>query len=106
MELAAVLDEAVTRIVAQCHPEKIILFGSRARGPGGAASDLDLMVVTAGRESKRQQTVALYRALRDLGVPKDIVVIRPEEFERTRDLVGTLVYPAVREGRVLYDCAA
>ena len=102
----AVLDEAVRRIVAQCHPEKVILFGSQARGQGHVASDLDLLVVTGGSGSKRQQAVALYRALRDLGVPKDIVVIRPEEFERYRDVVGAIVYSAAHEGRVLYDRAA
>lgn len=106
MKLQAVLQEVVKRIVAQCRPEKIILFGSRAKGQGGAASDIDLLVVTAANGSKRQLAVALHRALRDIGMPKDIIVVRPDEFERYRNVIGTIVYPAAHSGQVLYDRAA
>ncbi len=48
----------------------------------------------------------LYRLLWDVGVPKDIVVIRPQDLERYRDVVGTIIYPAVRQGHVVYERAA
>ncbi len=96
----------VRRIVKACDPEKIILFGSHATGHARPGSDVDLLVVTRKGATKRRQAAALYETLWDVGVPKDIVVVRPEEFERYRDVVGTVIYPAAREGRVLYERAA
>lgn len=101
-----VMEEMVRRIVKACDPEKIILFGSHATGHAGPGSDVDLLVVTRKGETKRRQAGILYQALWNVGVPKDIVVVRPEEFERYRDVVGTVIYPAAREGRVLYERAA
>lgn len=101
-----VMEEMVRRIVKACDPDRIILFGSHATGHAGPGSDVDLLVVTGKGETKRQQAGILYQALWDVGVSKDIVVVRPEEFERYRDVVGTVIYPAAREGRVLYERAA
>lgn len=100
------LDEMVRRIVKECDPEKIILFGSHATGRAGAGSDVDLLVVTRHGQTRREQAVALYRALWNIGLPKDIIVVRPEDFERYRDIVGTVIYPAAHEGKTLYERAA
>lgn len=100
------MEEMVFRIVRACDPEKVILFGSHATGHARPGSDLDLLVVTRNGKTKREQAVALYRTLWDVGVSKDIVVVRPEEFERYRDVVGTIIYPAAHEGKVLYERAA
>ncbi len=42
-------------------------------------------------------------ALDAMGIPKDVVVITPDEFDRYRDIVGTIAYPAHHEGRILYE---
>lgn len=104
--LRIALEEMVRRIVEACNPEKIILFGSHATGHARAGSDVDLLVVTRQGKSKREQAIALYRILWDVGVSKDLVVVRPEEFERYRDIVGTIIYPAAHQGKVLYERAA
>lgn len=104
--IKSVLDKMVRRIVERCNPEKIILFGSHATGHARPGSDVDLMVITRQGESKRQVAAELYRALWDAGVPKDILVVRPEEFERYRNVMGTVIYPAAHEGKVIYDRAA
>lgn len=96
----------VKRIVQVADPEKIILFGSHATGHAGPGSDVDLMVVTSKGESKRKMAMLLYETLWNVGVPKDIVVVRPSQFEQYRDIVGTVIYPAAHEGRLLYECAA
>jgi uncharacterized protein len=62
------------RIVRDYDPVKIILFGSHARGEAGPESDIDLLVVLPEVANKRQAAVAIRRVLRDLPVPKDIVV--------------------------------
>ena len=87
-------------------PRQIILFGSRARGTAAAESDVDLLVVTDRPGSRRQQAVAIDLALADIRIAKDVVVVGVEELERDRDVVGTIAYPALREGVVLYDRAA
>ena len=99
----AKIEAAVRRIVRRFHPEKIILFGSRARGDPRPDSDADLLVVMKVRGSRRLKAARIDLALAGIGMPKDIVIVTPGEFARYRDVVGTVVYPAVREGMVLYD---
>lgn len=97
----AVLQEVVRRIVEAVAPEKIILFGSAARGQMGPDSDLDLLVVKAC-ENRREVSQAIYRSLRGIGGPKDVVVVTPEDVEEQKDIPGMVVRAALREGRVLY----
>jgi len=105
-ELDPTLREIVDRIVSGFSPLRIILFGSRARGNAGPDSDVDLLVVTDRPGSKRKQAVAIDLALADIRVAKDVIVVGVEELEGDRDVVGTIAYPACREGIVLYDRAA
>jgi predicted nucleotidyltransferase len=96
------IQQMVERIVAQFHPEKIILFGSHARGDGTADSDVDLLIVMPVEGSKRAKQREIRAALHDVRVPKDIIVSRPEEFLWRKDIVGTIERPAAHEGRILY----
>jgi predicted nucleotidyltransferase len=92
----------VRRIVERFRPKRIILFGSHARGEAHPESDVDLMVVMPVDGSRRARQVEIRLALRDIRGAKDIVIVTPEELERYRDVVGTIVEPALREGKVLY----
>jgi predicted nucleotidyltransferase len=91
------------RIVQDFHPLRIILFGSHARGDASPESDVDLLVVLPQVANKRMVAVAIRRILADLPVCKDIVVTTPEEITRCGDLIGTVLRPALREGKVLYE---
>jgi predicted nucleotidyltransferase len=93
----------VKRIVDQFRPERIILFGSRARGTAERDSDIDLLVVMPVKGSRRDQRLAIRMALRDVSIPKDVLVVTPREWDIQRDIPGTLVWPARREGVVLYE---
>ena len=99
------IQQMVELIVAQFQPEKIILFGSHARGAGTADSDVDLLVIMPVEGSKRAKQLQIRAAVHDVHVPKDILVSRPEEFQWRKDVIGTIEWPAVREGRLLYACA-
>ena len=90
------------RIVHEFHPVRLILFGSRARGDARPDSDVDLLVVLAHVDNKRQMAIEIRRRLRDMPVGKDIVVTTPDELARRGHLVGTVLRPALREGKVLY----
>jgi len=102
-----IIEEMVRKIVDRVKPEKIILFGSYARGTAGPDSDVDLIVVLSiGKNSRREKVAEIYRLLGGMGLPKDIIVVSPEDLVNYRDLPGTIIRPALQEGRVLYDRAA
>lgn len=94
------------RIIDEFKPSQIILFGSHARGDAQPSSDVDLLVVFPKVDSKRQQAVAIRELLADLPMAKDIIVTTPQEIEEYGDLVGTVLHPALREGKLLYDQSA
>ena len=96
------IQEMVERIVTQFHPDKIILFGSHARGEGTADSDVDLLVIMPVEGSKRAKQLEIRATVHDVRVPKDIIVTRPEEFQWRKDIVGTIERPAAQEGKILY----
>jgi predicted nucleotidyltransferase len=96
-----VLDEIIRRIVEVCHPEKIILFGSAARGAMGRNSDIDLLVVKAGAH-RLNLTGEIYMKLHGVGAALDVVVVTPEDVDRYRDSHALVIAPALREGRVVY----
>ncbi|MFO7681862.1 MAG: nucleotidyltransferase domain-containing protein [Chloroflexota bacterium] len=98
----AVLAEITQRIVAVSDPQQIILFGSQARGDAGSDSDLDILVIKDDVESLSAEAARIYRALAGLSTPVDVVVARSDYVRRHRDVIGTIVRPALREGRVLY----
>ncbi len=93
------------RIVARFHPLKVILFGSHARREAGVDSDVDLLVVFSQLEDAHRTAVEIRRTLRGFGVAKDIVVTTTEEITQRGHLIGTVLEPALREGRVLYERA-
>ncbi len=96
------INRMARRIAQRFRPERIILFGSHARGGAGPDSDVDLLVVMSAVPSKRAAQVATRVALNDFIVPMDIIVTTSDEVERRRNLPGTIIFPALKEGKVLY----
>jgi predicted nucleotidyltransferase len=101
-----VLDNLVRRIAERFSPDKIILFGSRARGDAGPDSDIDLLVLFADVADPNKRAAELYASLLDFPSPMDIVVSTSSRFERYRNVVNTVYWPASREGRILYERTA
>ena len=96
------IDRLVQRIVKKFHPERIILFGSHARGDADRDSDIDLLIVMPIRGSKLEAGLAVRRALGVFPIPLDLVLSTPEEFAWRKEVVGTIEWPAAKEGKVLY----
>ena len=92
----------VDRIVDGFRPERIILFGSRARGTAGDDSDIDLLVVFPEPIDRKTMTISIMKSLADLPVGKDIVVTTTEELKTRGGLSSTILHPALQEGKVLY----
>lgn len=105
---AKTLDDIVQRVVAACRPEKIVLFGSAARGEMGPHSDVDLLVVKDYEKHWRERKRVyddIYRELYGVPVAIDVVVATPDDVERYRDSHPLVFKPALREGRTVYNAA-
>jgi len=92
----------VRHLVAKFAPEKVILFGSHARGEANSHSDVDLLLVVPIKGSKREKQLQVRMALPASRLPVDVLVTRPEDFAWRKDVVGTIEWPASHEGKVLY----
>ena len=97
-----VLNEIVRRIVEVAQPEKIIMFGSAARGEMGPHSDVDLLVVKSGVAHRGQLTGEIYMNLIGVRQAVDVIVATPEDIDRYRDSIALVIRPALREGKVIY----
>jgi len=97
------INEITERIVKNFNPQKIILFGSYANGTPTEESDLDLLVIKDSDSPSRLQNRKVRRILSDLRIPIDVIVKTPEEFRTYRDIIGTIIYPANKFGKVIYE---
>jgi predicted nucleotidyltransferase len=97
------LPEITRRILSVSDPEKIILFGSYARGDNNPDSDLDLMVIIKNVEAPRAESNRLRRSLRGMLVPVDLIVATPEQIDRYRDVIGLIYHSALAEGKLVYE---
>ena len=91
------------QLVAGFHPEKIILFGSQARGTADDRSDIDILVICSFVGKRRHLMIEMDRALGSLDYAFDIIILTPEEFRRDSRIAGTVGRYASREGKVLYE---
>ncbi|MBF0192831.1 MAG: nucleotidyltransferase domain-containing protein [Magnetococcales bacterium] len=101
------VSEAVARIVREADPEKVILFGSRARGDARADSDVDLLVVASGeiirQHGRRRLLARFWSAMGRLPFSFDFLLYSPEEVVQWQDSINHVVCRALREGRVVYE---
>ena len=98
----ATLDDVIERIVEVAEPEKIILFGSAARGDTDPNSDIDLLVIKEGADALGLMA-RIYRRLRGVGAAVDAIVVSPDDVERYKDSHALIIKPAVRDGVVVYE---
>ena len=97
-----VIREAGRRILRAAPPgSRVILFGSHARGQAGEHSDLDFLVIEPDVEDVVKESVRLRRTLNGLDVWADIIVRSEETVREWRDVYGTVINSALREGREL-----
>lgn len=97
------LEQMTQRLVTALKPEQIILFGSYAYGKPTKDSDVDLLIIVSESDEPRYRRARkAHRALRGMGIPKDILVMTRAEVERQAGVSNSLVSQALRQGKVLY----
>jgi predicted nucleotidyltransferase len=93
----------VQMIIRECHPKKVILFGSYASGQQTKDSDLDILIV----DDKLPDYEGIYglrrKLLEDLSLPIQLLWLSDEEFTETKNVIGGIAYPAAKYGKVLYE---
>lgn len=101
------LREMVATIVDAISPEKIILFGSRARGQAGPVSDIDFLIVDSCKNDEDRDEAGLlgnlWNLLRKFGFSIDMLLFSTDEVEQWRDSRYHIVGVAFREGTVVYE---
>jgi predicted nucleotidyltransferase len=101
-----VLSAMVQAIVREVDPERIYLFGSRARGEARQDSDVDLLIVVSepfGPEHSRFQEInRVYQALSAFRIPNDVLLYSSDEFAKWSQSLNHVVGRCSREGKLLY----
>lgn len=101
------LPAAVGDVVSAVAPRRIVLFGSVARGDEGPDSDLDLLVVLDRvAPSERARLISSIRRSIRVPAPIDVFVTDLAEYERRKDIIGSILYWPAREGEVVYERAS
>ena len=100
--LQEAIDEVVHQIAEKFEPQKIILFGSYARGNPRPESDVGILVVmeTPLKESKQSLEIRRY-----LGVMfgLDLIVYKPQHLEERLEMGDWFLRDVLKEGKVLYE---
>jgi len=94
--------KVVERIAKSLRPDKIILFGSRAKGTADPGSDIDLLIIYSGPRSKREVQVAIHQLFEHPDFSLDVFVLTPDELESQRRMANTLAREATERGIVCY----
>lgn len=95
------LSQAVERLVQELDPERIVLFGSFARGSAGRRSDLDLLIIWETNLSPLERIGRALTLLRDAPCPVDVLIYTPAELREQKDL--PFLRGILREAKVLYE---
>lgn len=101
------IDEAkliTSKIVSFCNPQKVILFGSTARGSEGSNSDIDLLVIKETSKRRPFRVKEVFESIRGMNrsYPLDAVVYTPSEIENRLKIGDYFVTEAMTQGKVMY----
>jgi len=104
MDKVPFLDQIVEIIVSVVAPDKIILFGSYARGDNRKDSDIDILVLKSGIGNENRVVDSLYMEFfnKKIRKPIDVIAMDSEKYDRLSDDIGYIYKTIKREGKVIY----
>ena len=97
------IEEVVKRIVENISPQKIILFGSYSKKNFNEDSDLDLLIIKKTDLPSHKRGREIFKYLRGLKVPVDIVIYTPEEIKEWKNEKHSFLSKILKEGKIIYD---
>ncbi len=98
----ALVEKVTQKIAEAIRPDKIILFGSRAKGTATDESDIDLVVVYSGPKSNREIELEIDWLFLPRDFSMDIFVMRPEELEAREKFISSLAREVSERGVICY----
>jgi len=101
--MKADLRRLTRNIVEAFHPQRIILFGSRANGRARPDSDVDILVIMESRKPAARRAADIYRKLGWRRFPLDVIVFTPREIARKMRGFDPFLEDIMKNGRVLYE---
>jgi len=99
------IQNIVRQLVRLYKPEKVILFGSLAKGELNQGTDIDLFIIKSDVPELGVDRIRQLDALIKYRLATDFIVYRPEELEQRLKLGDPFVKSILEEGKVLYDAA-
>jgi len=97
-------EELLQAVVEYFNPQRVILFGSRARGDGGKDSDIDLLVVVDDdTPAEKLSWEAQWQARADFHGALDLMACRSSTLERRARAIGSFAHTLLRDGKVVYE---
>jgi predicted nucleotidyltransferase len=96
------IERVATRLGEAANAERVVLFGSHARGEAGDTSDVDLMIIAESALPRFKRSRELYKLFRPYPFAMDLIVYTPEEIERGKRCPVSFVSAVLREGKTLY----
>lgn len=97
------IERVAHRIAEEVRAERVILFGSHARGAADEQSDVDLLVVVESDEPPFKRSRPIYKLFRPHPFAMDVIVYTPEELEEQAKTPLSFAATVLREGKVVYD---
>lgn len=97
------LEKAIKIIVQVAEPDKIILFGSHAKGDFGLGSDYDLLVLKRGLKKQRTLSHKIYMNFKDIGAPIDVIVADLDKYEKLKADPYFIYFEAANYGKMVYE---
>jgi predicted nucleotidyltransferase len=95
--------EIKNKLLEKFELKRIILFGSQARGTADSKSDVDLLIISSDFTDRYKMMREIRRSLLSLNFAFDIIAITPEEYNRDKNIPGTIARYASKEGTVIYE---
>ncbi len=96
------IESITAQIIEKYQPERIILFGSAARGEPGPDSDADFLIIKKDTPFYGADRIRQLSRVIDRSIPVDFLVYRPEELDRRIEMGDPFIKAILGEGKILY----
>lgn len=97
-----ITDNLINRIKSVIDPERVIIFGSAARGLMAEDSDIDVLIVVPDGTHRRRTSQLIHRNLFGFGMPVDVIVATKDDLEKYKDSPGLIYRNILKEGKTVY----